>query len=82
MKSSKQNCAVVVTVTMKKIVATVQGVVNRTERSIRADLKALGVQPVGKRQRPQRYPASAPWQVLHSLGYPVAVDKLNGKARR
>lgn len=69
--------------TMPEIVAAVNSVVKRSERSIRSDVVALGLRPVGKRQRPQRYHHTTPAQIVRALGYETALMQTpNGKAKR
>ena len=53
-----------------------------SRRHLYRELEGLGIQPVGKRQRPQRYPADSAQRILAARGFEPAAPPLDTAAAR
>jgi hypothetical protein len=62
--------------TFDDVYKAVSGIAGLSVRTIRQDLKDLGIEHVGRKQRPQLYPADTAARILAARGH-----TLNGKAR-
>ncbi len=59
---------------MEQIVGVVKSITGLSERTIREDVKALGIKPLGNtRQRPCRYAANVPDLIVINRGYETAL---------
>lgn len=59
---------------MEQIVDVVKSITGLSERTIREDVKSLGIKPLGNvRQRPRRYSANVPDLIVINRGYQTAL---------
>ena len=73
MKRTKRRSQKSPALLMDQIVGVVKSITGLSERTIREDLKSLGIKPLGNaRQRPCRYAANVPDLIVLNRGYEPA----------
>ena len=80
MKKSKRRSQKSPDLLMEQIVGMVKSITGLSERTIREDLKSLGIKPLGNaRQRPCRYAANVPDLIIVNRGYAPALNRVSKK---